>query len=427
MDAGQQAQGAKQGHSKGGLPLFRAQAVAARHSRLEGELLLSQPLATRVLTRSLALLVAVALGFLATGTYTRKVSVEGRLVPAGGLIDVRAGGRGQVAELLVAPGDSVAAGQPLFRLLLDHTLGGDDALTTELSADLQRQREHLQAQLQLQLAALERQQRSAAEQSALLEDGSARIEVMLQRGSELAALQQQALQRAGRLAQRGQLAKADHESVQLQALQQAQALQELELQRLQQQMRRQELQAQHALALEQGLQQVERLRAELAELDQRLRRVAAEQDILQRAPLAARVGAVHLQPGMPVAPDQSVLALLPEDAVLHAELQVPGSAIGFMEPGQSLQLRYAAYPYQKFGAQVARLDFVMPSPEPLRQGDPAEPRYRVLASPERQTMQAYGRSRPLLAGMQFTAEVQLDRRSLLEWLLEPLFSIRGRA
>jgi membrane fusion protein len=40
---------------------------------------------------------------------------------------------------------------------------------------------------------------------------------------------------------------------------------------------------------------------------------------------------------------------------------------------------------------------------------------------------AYGRDEPLQAGMQVEANVFLDRRRLIEWVFEPLFSLAGRA
>src|SRR5690606_3021168 len=124
-----------------------------------------------------------------------------------------------------------------------------------------------------------------------------------------------------------------------QVLQQEQAWQELEVQRLQQQTRLGELDSQQHTALLQGRQQLQRLQTELEELEQRRLRLTAEQDTVQRAPLAGYVSAVHLQPGMPVALDQPVLSLLPADSQLQAELLLPGAAIGFVAAGQEVKLR----------------------------------------------------------------------------------------
>jgi membrane fusion protein len=407
--------------------LYRSEVLEQRSRRLWGELILSQPLSVRVLVLALCLLVALALGFLASNSYTRKVSVQGHLVPDRGVIEVPAPQRGLLVELLVKPGDRVEAGQPLFRLQLDHTLGAADALTSSLQGSLEQQRSQLMAQLALQQTALQRSQTDAAGQTALLQTTLEHLQAMLQREQQLEQIRTQALQRTALLQQKGQLARVDLDAAQVQSLQQQQARQDLEVQILQQQTRLQELDTRQHESLTQGQQRLQALQGELAEVHQRLARVAAEQETIQRAPLAARVSAVHLQTGMQVAPDQSVLALLPAASRLRAELLVPSAAIGFVGADQQVKLRFDAFPYQKFGMQQARLESVMQSPEPPRPGDNSPPHYRVLARLEQQSVLAYGVAQPLMAGMQFTADVVVDERSLLEWLLEPLFSIRGRS
>jgi membrane fusion protein len=39
---------------------------------------------------------------------------------------------------------------------------------------------------------------------------------------------------------------------------------------------------------------------------------------------------------------------------------------------------------------------------------------------------AYGEKQALQTGMQVEADVMLDTRSLLEWIFEPLLSVRGK-
>lgn len=54
----------------------------------------------------------------------------------------------------------------------------------------------------------------------------------------------------------------------------------------------------------------------------------------------------------------SLVSPLPGDGRLEAELLVSSRAIGFIEPGDRVLLRYQAYPYQKFGhhlGEVARI------------------------------------------------------------------------
>jgi membrane fusion protein len=55
-----------------------------------------------------------------------------------------------------------------------------------------------------------------------------------------------------------------------------------------------------------------------------------------------------------------------------------------------------------------------------------EPVYRLMVSLESQTITAYGQPLPLQPGMQLEADVVIDRRRLIEWLLDPLFTLTGK-
>lgn len=102
-------------------------------------------------------------------------------------------------------------------------------------------------------------------------------------------------------------------------------------------------------------------------------------------------------------------------------------------------LRYAAYPYQKFG--LARGEVVEVSQTPIAPQDlPAgqqqalllaaqanEPLYRIAVNLARQSIEAQGMTQMLRPGMALEADVVQDKRAVWEWLFEPLISMgRGR-
>jgi membrane fusion protein len=98
-----------------------------------------------------------------------------------------------------------------------------------------------------------------------------------------------------------------------------------------------------------------------------------------------------------------------------------------------VRVRYAAYPYQKFGqyegrvVQVSRAALA-PSelPSQLAPPLPSEPLYRITVRLAQPHVLVYGRAQPLTAGMQLEADVLQDRRRLIEWVFEPLIAL-GRA
>ena len=181
----------------------------------------------------------------------------------------------------------------------------------------------------------------------------------------------------------------------------------------------------------------------LSELTQASAESSAAQRIVVRAPRAGVVTAVLAAPGDSVTPAAALASLLPAGARMQAQLFAPSSAVGFLRPAQQVQLRYQAFPYQKFGHHPGQVLQVSRTPLqatelaslPLSigavnggsaEGQSSEPLYRITVALDEQTVQAYGVAQPLVAGMQLEADVLLDRRRLIEWIFEPLLSVTGR-
>lgn len=148
------------------------------------------------------------------------------------------------------------------------------------------------------------------------------------------------------------------------------------------------------------------------------------------APQDGAVTAIQATLGKQAAPAQPLMSLIPATARLQAELYVPSRAIAFVRGGSVARLQYQAFPYQKFGSHQGRVVRVsrtavpaqeLPWPAPL-----PEPYYVVVVMPEHDHVTAYGQQEPLRSGMQVNADIWLGRRSLIEWIMEPLFSVSGR-
>lgn len=101
--------------------------------------------------------------------------------------------------------------------------------------------------------------------------------------------------------------------------------------------------------------------------------------------------------------------------------------MGFVEIGQKVRIRYQAYPYQKFGQYDGIVEEI--SRNPIQVGDiPTtlplaiqEGVYGVSVRLSSQTIVVYGREIALRPGMIMEADIEQDRRRLIEWIIEPLY------
>jgi membrane fusion protein len=115
---------------------------------------------------------------------------------------------------------------------------------------------------------------------------------------------------------------------------------------------------------------------------------------------------------------------------MHVELLVPTRAIGFIAKGQEVVLRYEAFPYERFGQYRGMVTDigrnVWTSGERIGPLSAKEPVYRVDVALESQAVSALGQQFALRPGMLVNADLLLEKRTLLEWIFEPVMQLKGR-
>jgi len=381
-----------------------------------------------------ALFVGVAatiVAFFAFGSYTRKVDVQGLLTPSHGLIKVIPLQTGLISESRVKEGQPVNAGDVLFVLSSERQTAGRGNAEEAISELLRARRDSL-ARDQAQTHVQDAQRLDAARRR--VEDIGAEI----RRIDEQVALQQRriemaktTLKRYSDLADSNFVSPVQVQDRQAELLDQEQRLGELR--------RASAASARDLAAAQAEVQdlQVQAVRDQnaaernVAATDQDLTENEARRQILVRAPSAGTVTAITAEPGQTVAANQSLASILPAGAELEAELYAPSRAVGFLKPGMTVQLRYQAYSYQKFGQAKGRVrDISRTALRPDELSLPgataaSEPVYRVRVTLDRQTVSAYGVDQPLRSGATLDGSIVLEKRHLYEWVLDPLYTVTG--
>lgn len=412
--------------------LFRREVLEARRTNWLGEVSLAQPVRFHVFTWACAA-AALAVGlFLSFATYTRRSTVTGRLVPMQGLATLLAPATGVVASVEVPEGELVQAGDTLVVVAVPRATlaGGDTAIALEQR--LQDRQAGLESAHEAQRQLFAVRQAGMRAQLAGAQREIVQAEDEIDTRQERVDIARQALSRLRELQRNRYVSELQVQEQEAAVLDQVGALQALQRQLLG--ARRGVVQLQQSMGELPG----QRLRVEadfrrdIAMLLQEQVETRARGALAVVSPVTGTVAIRLAKPGQAVQAGQPLLSVLPGDDRLEAELLVPSRAIGFIEPGDTVLLRYQAYPYQKFGHQRGRVARISRSALGADELDAlfgssrgGEPVYRVTVALGRQAITAYGRQEPLKPGMLLDAEILGERRRLVEWIFEPLYSLKG--
>ena len=378
-------------------------------------------------------------------------TAPGRLVPVSYTKIVQPAEPGVVSEILVSDGDVVRAGQVLLRL--DARLSQADAGALDQDADLKRltiQRidaelterplvlpprvsSALASQVQAQYLARRRSYEDAVTQDkAAVLRAQGELAAALQTLIKLrdvvpivraAAEKHEQLEKAGFVSQ---LASADRRREHIE--------------------KSQELAAQIELvnALKAGILQQEKkvdavrstyrtqLENERLETLAQLNRIGQEKDksnvragqLEIRAPADGIVKDLAIaSPGVVVQAGALLMNIVPRDEPLQAELLLGNEDAGFVAIGQKVQLKIAAFPFQKYGLLAGSVRHIAADATQAQgtQMQAQAPTYRALIALSGQTLHSpSGAHLALTPGMLVVAEIHQGERSVLEYLLSPV-------
>lgn len=411
--------------------LFRAEVIAARGARLHGEVILASTLPAWLTTGFVTLAAAGALTWAGLASYARTEQVAGVVASIQPLAKVIAPRPGLVTRVAVHDGDIVRAGDPLVTVQVEQmTAGGTGSASASLAA-IDAQRELAQQRLALEpaRAAAERTRLNATIIGAVQTQTELAEQLMLQ--NSVIVSTKQSFDQIKPVVDKGFMTRAEYERRRQAWLQAEQGRRAL--------MQQRDAAASTAAQARAELQRVpidtagnlSQLHAAIQQLAQGRAQQSADQGYAALAPIAGRVTALQAAPGRFADGHVPLLTIVPEHAVMRAELYAPSRSIGFIVPGQAVRLLYDAFPYQRFGSFGGHVEAVSRAViTPAEVDAPLQLKesvYRVTVRLDRQRVHAFGTDIPLQPGMTLAANIVLERRTFLDWLLDPLRAVANRS
>ncbi|WP_200875782.1 HlyD family type I secretion periplasmic adaptor subunit [Lysobacter antibioticus] len=126
--------------------------------------------------------------------------------------------------------------------------------------------------------------------------------------------------------------------------------------------------------------------------------------------------AVHTLGGA-IQPGEQLMVIVPSERGLQAEVMVLNGDVGFVRPGQAVELKIDSYPYTRYGTIPGKIIHVS--------RDSVKDERLGLVFPARVELQRFhmsseDKSLSLQAGMSVVAEIRTGERRVIDYLLSPL-------
>ncbi len=169
------------------------------------------------------------------------------------------------------------------------------------------------------------------------------------------------------------------------------------------------------------------------ELSQTTENLVGRADIVERttvtAPLRGTIKDVRVNTiGGVIQPGEKILEIIPLEDKLLVEGKVKPSDVAFLRPGLPATVKISAYDYGIYGGLKGHVKLI--SPDTLTDegkastGRPDSAYYRVQVLTDSNALDVEGKHLPIIPGMTATMEIRTGEKTVLEYLLKPIFKAR---
>lgn len=418
--------------------VFRQEAIDNQKMKWRGRALLL-PGIPFWLTAALCLFFLLAfLTFVIAGAYTRRVNVTGEVSTYPRAANVYSSVQGVVVKQFVTEGQIITTGAPIYQI--------DVSKSTRSGVVSDNQRRDIDSQLARVAQIISRLESSKQATLAMLEKQKAQYTTaftrstdILRRAQEGIRIMKENMENYRHYQTKGLINKDQLINQVALYYQQQNNLLGLSSQNEQNALQITALESQiHTQAAEFD-NQIYQMELQRYELQKELLDIDAGGEIIVRALTNGRVDSLSVTVGQMVNVGDSLLQVIPHNIDHYAlVLWVPNDAIPYINTGDKVNVRYDAFPAEKFGQFAGTVSLISKAPASPQemltyQGAPktaltsAIPYYKVIVRPEKQAIAYNGKSLSLENGMKAQSTLFLEKRRIYQWMLSPFYDMKHSA
>ena len=418
--------------------MFRQEAINSRNIKWRGRALLLPGIPLWLIASLCILFIVAFLAFAILGTYTRRVSVSGEISTYPREANVYSTVQGVVTKQFVTVGQEIKAGSPIYQI--------DVSKSTRSGVVSDNQHRDIDSQLSRIAQIISRLEDSKRNTIDMLEKQKVQYTAafqhsndILQHAMEGLRIMKKNMENYQEYQTKGLINKDQLTNQEALYYQQQNNLLGLSGQNEQNSLQITALESQIQIQAAEFDNEIYRMELQRYELQKELLNNDAGGALIVRALSDGRINSLSVTLGQMVNVGDSLLQVIPH-RIEHYSLilWVPNDSIPYLAVGDRVNIRYEAFPAEKFGQFAGTVSVISTAPASPQemltyQGAPRNaltasiPYYKVIVSPEKQSVVYDGKRISLENGMKAQSTLFLEKRRVYQWMLSPLYDMKHSA
>lgn len=413
--------------------MFRKEVFEERKIGYLGDVHISSPVSYIFLGIICLLITGLIILFLFLGDYTHRETVTGVIIPSNGVVNITSGkSSGVITEIYVRQGESVKSGSKLFKVINDSSIDGTGSVQDIVNGNIKKQIKEMSKEIDDNKKLLNKELKSVNTTLSLLYKKKEETIDQIKTVSNKVEEDKKFISLISGVYKKKYISELDMRQQKIQYSNDVQNLKSLNIQLIEtiKQIKDNEYKI-TSLPLEYSIKNGQ-ISNRINEMNSTISQNSSDRENIITSKTDGVVSSILFYRGQNISSGETIISLLPNDSFFIAELFVPSNAMGFIKEGNKVVLRYQAYPYQKFGQQYGKIyqisrNILTPRELTSVTGSQIQrPFYRVLVKLEHQYVPVYDKKETLMSGMLINADILTDKRTLIEWVLEPLYGLKEK-
>lgn len=412
--------------------LFRQEAIDHLKTRWLGQALLTSRYPLSVIIIATSFFITVLVTVVVFCDYTRRINVYGEVTSLPRAVNIFSSGQGFINYIWKQAGDSVRKGDFLYQIDVSrvtssgnvsdniiHATREQSLIIEGIISKLEQNKSTALSQMKEQLA---QYQGAYKDTSLAVEDARKGMEEMRVTMHNYADYKKRGLINSDQLTNQRYL-----------YYQQQSVYQNLNAQLIQQGLQITSLKGDLITKATDFDNQISQHRYELSDLQRRLAEMDATGTLFISAPVDGQIESMSVTQGQMVNTGDSLAQIVPANSKGYfLILWLPNSSIPYVKTGDIINIRYDAFPFEKFGqfgGKILSISSVPVSPQELSSysnspqalpNGPQEPFYKAIIDISYDKRFA---ALKLTTGMKAQATVFMEKRPLYQWMFSPFYDI----